>query len=309
MRTALGASAALHAVVVLAAFVGLPFLTPEPLPVETTMLVELAPIADKTNQPRPEPPKPEPAPPKVAQPKPEPPKPEPPKPEPPKPEPPKPEPPKPEPPKPAPPPPEPPKPAPPPPEPPKPEPPKPEPARPEPAPLPEKKVEVPPAPKPALPKPRAPEPPKPAFDASKLAALLDKRLTQSAAPTPAQPTQSSTPQQPSASQSGSLDQPMSMSEIDAIRRQIEQCWSPPVGARDAGDLVVRVRVLLNPDGSLRQQPELLDRSRINEPFWRAAAESVTRAINRCSPLRDLPAAKYDRWRDIEFTFNPKDMLG
>lgn len=298
MRTALGASTALHAVVILAAVIGLPFMTPDPLPVEQTMLVELAPIAERTNQPRPEPPKPDPAPPKVAQPKPEPPKPEPPKPEPPKPEPPKPAPP--EPPKPAPP---------PPPEPPKPEPPPPKP-EPTPAPLPEKKVEVPPAPKPPPPKPTPPEPPKPAFDPTKLSALLDKRLQNSPPPAPAQPSpQQPSPQRPSAAQPGSLDAPMSMSEIDAIRRQIEQCWSPPVGARDAADLVVRVRVLFNPDGSLRGQPELLDRSRINDPFWRAAADSVTRAINRCSPLQGLPAAKYERWRDIEFTFNPKDMLG
>ncbi len=285
MRTALGASTALHAVVIVAAIVGLPFMTPEPPPVEHTMVVELAPIADKTNQPRPEPPKPEP--PKVAQAKPEPPKPEPPKPEPPKPAP------------------EPPKPAPPPP----PQPPKPEPA---PAPVPEKKVEAPPPPKPAPPRPEPPkaEPPKPAFDPNKISALLDLRAKQSAQQAPNQPApQQATPQRQAAPQGGALDQPMSMSEIDAIRRQIEQCWSPPVGARDAADLVVRVRVLLNPDGSLRQQPELLDRSRLSDPFWRAAADSVTRAINRCSPLQGLPAAKYERWRDIEFTFNPKDMLG
>lgn len=286
MRTALGASTALHVVVIALTLVGLPFLAPKPLPPEPqVMVVELAPVAEKTS-PRPEPkaeaPKPQPAPPPKAEaPKPEP-KPEPPPPEPPKAQP------------------APPQPAPPPP--------KPEPVVvPTPAPAPEKKAEAPAPPPPPKPAPK-PEAPKPAFDANALAAMLNKRAQQSAPPSP-QPDKQVNPQTPPvvASSSGSSE-PLTISEIDLIRRQIERCWNPPVGARDAQDLVIRVRVQLNPDGSLRQPPDLLDRPRA-DPFWGAAADSVRRAILRCTPIKDLPPGKYERWRDIEFTFNPKDMVG
>lgn len=291
MKTALGASTALHVVVIAMALVGLPFLAPDPLPPEPqVMVVELAPVAEKTN-PRPEPekveaPKPQPAPPPKAEaPKPEP-KPEPPPPEPPKVQPP-----------------------PPPPEP-APPPPKPEPVvvpEPAPTPPPEKKVEAPPPPKPA-PKPPAPQPPKPAFDAKALNALLNKRVQQSAPPTPQADTQANPQTPPVVASSRGSGEPLTISEIDLIRRQIERCWNPPVGAKDAQDLVIRVRVQLNPDGSLRQPPDLLDRPRA-DPFWAAAADSVRRAILRCTPIKDLPPGKYERWRDIEFTFNPKDMVG
>jgi hypothetical protein len=49
-------------------------------------------------------------------------------------------------------------------------------------------------------------------------------------------------------------------------------------------------------------------SRPGEEFFRAAAESAYRAVKKCTPLRQLPVTKYERWRDIELTFNPKEML-
>lgn len=296
MKTAFGASLALHVVVIGLTLVGLPFLEPDPLPPEPqVMVVELAPVAEKTN-PRPEPqkmeaPKPQPAPPPKAEaPKPPEVKPEPPKPEPPPPEPPKVQ---------------------PAPQPPAPPPPKPEPVvvpEPTPTPPPEKKVEAPPPPPKPAPKPAQPQPPKPAFDPNALAALLNKRVQQTAPPTPQQETQPNPQAPPVVASSRGSSEPLTISEIDLIRRQIERCWNPPVGAKDAQDLVIRARVQLNPDGSLRQPPELLDRPR-SDPFWAAAADSVRRAILRCTPIKNLPPGKYERWRDIEFTFNPKDMLG
>jgi hypothetical protein len=188
------------------------------------------------------------------------------------------------------------------PEPPKPEPPKPqviEPPKPPPEPKPEEVVEPVPAPKP---KPK-PEPPKPEFDPQRIAALLDKRLRDKQPPPEPRPA----PATPSATAS-TLETPLSMSEVDLIRSQLERCWNPPIGAPDPGSLVVRIRVLFNPDGSLRAPPTLLDSQRMSDGFWRAAAESALRAVHKCQPLRDLPAAKYDRWRDIELTFDPKNMV-
>jgi hypothetical protein len=102
---------------------------------------------------------------------------------------------------------------------------------------------------------------------------------------------------------------MTMSEIAAIRYQIQQCWSIPAGARDAENLVVRIKVFLNSDGSLSKAPEIVGGNGASDPFYRTAAESARRAILKCSPLKNLPAAKYARWREITLTFNPRDMLG
>ena len=79
---------------------------------------------------------------------------------------------------------------------------------------------------------------------------------------------------------------MSMSEIDALRRQIERCWNPPAGAPEAENLVVDVELVINSDGTVRQA-QIVDTGRMSrDPYYRAAAESVLRAIKHpmCSTL-------------------------
>ena len=202
---------------------------------------------------------------------------------------------------------------------------------PEPAPKkPEEKVQVaakPPEPKPvakaepkppspfaAAPQPRAkpqhkPEPKRPSFDLNRIAALLDKSQKQPAAQ--GQDTQNQPAAQAKPVPRARLtDQPLTMSEIDAIRYQIEQCWSVPAGARDAEDLIVRIRVFLNPDGTLSRPPEIVDQAHGgSDSFYRTAAESARRAVLQCAPLKHLPTDKYALWRELTLTFNPRQMLG
>lgn len=107
-----------------------------------------------------------------------------------------------------------------------------------------------------------------------------------------------------------VDLRMTVSELDAIRRQIEACWSLPAGARDAENLVVDIRVVMNPDGTVRQA-SVVERNRMaTDAFFRAAAESALRAVlnPRCNPLK-LPPKKYREWQTFTLSFNPKDMIG
>lgn len=105
-------------------------------------------------------------------------------------------------------------------------------------------------------------------------------------------------------------QRMTISELDAIRSQIEQCWNIPAGARDARDLVVDISVVMNPDGTVRQAT-IVQRSRMSrDSFYRAAAESALRAVLNpdCSPLR-LPPQKYNQWKVFTLSFNPREAFG
>ncbi|MFO0389551.1 MAG: hypothetical protein ACK502_07535 [Alphaproteobacteria bacterium] len=104
--------------------------------------------------------------------------------------------------------------------------------------------------------------------------------------------------------------PLSISEKDAIRSQIAKCWSVPAGARDAHELIVILRLELAQDGSVIKV-ELAKESKsryASDTFFRAAADSAIRAVKQCSPLQNLPADKYSTWRDMELTFDPKEML-
>jgi colicin import membrane protein len=138
------------------------------------------------------------------------------------------------------------------------------------------------------------------FNPDQIAALLDRREPQR---------QHSTAEQTSLMSSlgtstGNAPR-LTQSEIDALRAQIQACWNPPVGAENAQELVVRVRIQFRPDGSLAAEPTVLNRG--SSPYFQVAAESATRAVRRCAPYT-LPSAKYEVWKDVEVTFDPRDMF-
>lgn len=96
--------------------------------------------------------------------------------------------------------------------------------------------------------------------------------------------------------------------VRAIQDQLRRCWRLDPGARGAEDMVIEIRVLLNPDGSVRKT-EILDVVRmVQDAYFRSAAENAKRAINMCSPFQ-LPPRKYQAWRELTLRFNPKEMFG
>lgn len=103
--------------------------------------------------------------------------------------------------------------------------------------------------------------------------------------------------------------PMGMSEIDAVRSQFVKCWNLPAGARDAHELRLTLDVRVRIDGSVISADLADDKGRYyNDGFFRAAVDSAIRAVYRCSPLKGLPANKYETWKYLQLTFDPRDAL-
>ena len=306
-------SAAIHLVIMILMYTGLPlFRDPEILEQPRVIQVDIVDIADVTNLPKPKPEE------KLEEKKPEPEKPKPaPKPEPPKPAP-----------KPVP---EPPKPA------PKPElepAPKPEPVpepKPAPKPKPEPKPEVAEAKDVPIPKPRPrprpkvaevkPEPklkkepekkPEKKFDLNQISALLDKKKREQSSrktdETDTKKSQSAEKVTSSSSAGADTSLPMSISEIDALRQQVQKCWIVPNGSANAEGLTVKLRISLNKDGEVLGQPKVIRSGKYRNNFEKIATESAVRAVLRCGPYK-LPAAKYDRWKSIVLNFDPREMFG
>jgi outer membrane biosynthesis protein TonB len=147
--------------------------------------------------------------------------------------------------------------------------------------------------------PRKQAEPQPKFDAQRIAALLDKRDPQRRAATGEMLNS-----MPSLGVTTGNAPQLSQTEIDALRAQIQACWNPPAGAAEAKDLIVQVRIMLKQDGSLSGEPVLVNRG--GNAFFQIAAESAIRAVRRCQPYK-LPIAKYEVWKDVEVTFDPRDM--
>jgi hypothetical protein len=106
-----------------------------------------------------------------------------------------------------------------------------------------------------------------------------------------------------------LGSQLTAAEKDLLVQQIEQCWNVPAGARDAENLIIEVRAVVNRDGTV-QAAAVVDVGRYNsDPFFRAAADSARRAVlnPNCWPLK-VPPDKYDEWHNLDLFFNPKDLL-
>jgi hypothetical protein len=112
---------------------------------------------------------------------------------------------------------------------------------------------------------------------------------------------------PSSQPRAPLGSQLTASEMDLVREQISRCWNINAGAKDAKDLVVEIRASVQPDGTVTQAT-IVDQGRMNDPVWRAAAESARRAFfnPQCTPLK-LPPDKYDTWKDLDVDFSPKDI--
>jgi outer membrane biosynthesis protein TonB len=99
---------------------------------------------------------------------------------------------------------------------------------------------------------------------------------------------------------------------DALRSQVQQCWSPQIGAPNAEEMIVDFDLILNQDGSVAQPPQLTASSQAaaaSNPYTRAAAEAARRAIMECAPYK-LPADRYNQWHEINpFHFDPSQMMG
>ncbi|MDE1900544.1 MAG: energy transducer TonB [Alphaproteobacteria bacterium] len=205
--------------------------------------------------------------------------------------------------------------------------------QPKPAPTPPPQQQPPAPEKPQPPTPKPPEPPKPEEKAEAIKPKIDKKPKPVEKPKPQpdlmasvlknveqlkntpqvkapdQKTPVKTQTQPTPAVAPSLSDRLTITQEDLLRRQIEQCWNPPIGARDAQSLIVELIITVNPDRTVASA-DIVDKARYNsDSFFRAAADAAVRAVRnpQCSPLQ-LPPDKYDQWKTIDFTFDPRDML-
>ena len=141
------------------------------------------------------------------------------------------------------------------------------------------------------------------FDPNNIAALIDKSKVDEAL-TKNKTDKVSQDQQKNVENTG-----LSLSEEDALKAQIFGCWSIPLGLPYNENLLVRIKLLLNPDGTVKKS-EILDHARMNKPgqgFYKVLAESALRAIKLCQPLR-VPSTGYERWKELQLNFDAREML-
>lgn len=145
------------------------------------------------------------------------------------------------------------------------------------------------------------------FNADRLAALLDKSPDQRApAPAAPQPSTDTRAKGPVLGAREGTDATLSASKAgwlaSLLSRAVSQCWNVPAGIAGLENVVVRLEVRLNRDGTLVAPPKVTNSE--NFPAFGLVADSAVRAMIACAPYA-LPPDMYEGgWEHIVFAFRP-----
>ena len=75
------------------------------------------------------------------------------------------------------------------------------------------------------------------------------------------------------------------------------------------NMQVALRIKLAPDGNVLDVSVVDQDQGMNDPFFRAMAESAVRAVLKTGQIKNLSPAKYHLWRDMKINFDPREMFG
>lgn len=139
----------------------------------------------------------------------------------------------------------------------------------------------------------------PQFNADQIAEMLDKRNPQRHASTGE--TLNKDPTLGIAAGSAAV---LSQSEVDALRIRLMQLWNPPV-ASNPEELMVKIRIKLGRDRKLVAPPLVLTSGRGS--LFEAARDRAVRALFEGQPFDMLKPEHYELWKEMEITFDPREM--
>jgi colicin import membrane protein len=149
------------------------------------------------------------------------------------------------------------------------------------------------------------------FDAEKIAALLNK-APDKGSPRPSVPLEEqakSMNKGPVLGAPEGRDKVLSASEkallVQVIRQCVQSKWNVLSGGESAQSVQIKMHLRFNPDGTLAAPPQITNPQ--SSPYFLAVSDSALRAVQACEPY-SLPPAKYDAWKEIIMTFDPRDMF-
>lgn len=103
--------------------------------------------------------------------------------------------------------------------------------------------------------------------------------------------------------------PLSITEILLIKKQIEDNWVIPIGARGIEQVKITLNIFLKKDGSVSDiKVKKVFCGGVSNNICQAMIDSTCRAVMQASPLKYLPTENYESWKEFYFNFDPSEML-
>ena len=101
--------------------------------------------------------------------------------------------------------------------------------------------------------------------------------------------------------------PMTGAETEGFRLAVNRCWNVDLGSESAR-VEVTVSFELSRDGKVSGPVRKVAAAGGSNAAIEAAFQAARRAILRCGAAGyDLPADKYEHWKEVEITFDPSGM--
>lgn len=97
-----------------------------------------------------------------------------------------------------------------------------------------------------------------------------------------------------------------------IQSQLRRCYNRAIDeTKLESDLKITVQAKISEDGYINSNlKEIIDKERYNnpkEPSYKIAIDNASRALELCSPLRNLPLDKYYIWKEVVFDFGKEEI--
>jgi hypothetical protein len=97
---------------------------------------------------------------------------------------------------------------------------------------------------------------------------------------------------------------VSSSVIAQFRRHLKTCSKLPTSIAASDKVMIKLRVLMTPEGRLAADPILMEASASAKgPLL---MQSAIAALNSCQPYAMLPSDRYGEWKVIDLSFTPED---
>ena len=94
------------------------------------------------------------------------------------------------------------------------------------------------------------------------------------------------------------------SVVAEFRRHLKTCSKLPASVGPSDTVIIKLRVLMRPDGRLAREPILIEASASAKgPLLMQSAIS---ALQACQPYAMLPADRYGEWKVLDLSFSPRD---
>jgi len=98
------------------------------------------------------------------------------------------------------------------------------------------------------------------------------------------------------------------SNEDNIKKQIASCWSMPMGLPATEEWIVKIKLKLNPDGSVGSSELLSKNSNKKKEIWfKSLSKSLLTAVKICSPYK-ITNMSYDEVANLELDFDAIKVL-